>query len=211
MNIIYIHGLGSDANSTKGLQLEAYCKSYYPSINVIRPDLNNSPNMVFDYLTDLVTTGQKDAQTVLMGSSLGGYFSTLVSHETNCPALLLNPSTKPHISLQRFCENFDVNSQKNRAETIIHTTDGGWQISLADLDWFNAHQLTTINHLQKITAIIKKADELLDAKIATNFYQDHGAKVILQEGGNHQFTDFESQLPLVITEIQELIAKNEKN
>ncbi|WP_201534037.1 YqiA/YcfP family alpha/beta fold hydrolase [Psychrobacter ciconiae] len=207
MNIIYIHGLGSDANSTKGLQLEAYCKNFYPSAQVIRPDLNQSPDIVFDYLVSLVASHQKKAQTVLIGSSLGGYFATLVSSKTNCPALLLNPSTRPHISLQRFCDSYDINDRENRA-TIIHTTDGGWQISLADLDWFDGHRLSMLSDLKNITAIIKKSDELLDAKIATDFYLNHQAKVILQEGGDHQFTDFEEQLLLVMSEIQTLIVEN---
>lgn len=208
MNIIYVHGLGSDANSTKGLQLEAYCKNHRSDVKIIRPDLNQAPDIVFDYLTDLIITCQKDAKTVLVGSSLGGYFSTLVSNKTSCPALLLNPSTRPHISLQRFCDDSDINHQENRADAIVHTTDGGWQITLADLDWFDNHRLSALRNLNNITAIIKKGDELLDAQIAINFYQDHGAKVILQEGGNHQFTDFEAQLPFVLTEIQLLLSND---
>jgi len=48
VNIVYTHGLDSDANSTKGLLLERYCKEHCPDITVLRPDLNKSPAQVFD-------------------------------------------------------------------------------------------------------------------------------------------------------------------
>ena len=46
MNVIYIHGLESDANSTKGRLLENYCRQYHPDITVLRPDLNKTPDKV---------------------------------------------------------------------------------------------------------------------------------------------------------------------
>ena len=86
MNIVYVHGLDSDANSTKGLLLDQYCQKHHPEITVYRPDLNQSPEQVFSYLTELVTQLSNDSKVVLVGSSLGGYFSTLVSNETGCAA-----------------------------------------------------------------------------------------------------------------------------
>ena len=54
MNIIYIHGLDSDANSIKGSLLEEYCRQYDPDINVLRPDLNKTPDQVFDQMLSLI-------------------------------------------------------------------------------------------------------------------------------------------------------------
>ena len=136
MNIIYIHGLDSDANSTKGVLLEKYCQLYHPDISVYRPDLNSAPEQVFEQLVKLVTQLSRDAETVLIGSSLGVYFSTLVSNHTGCAALLLNPSTQPHITLQRFANELLANTD-NEDEAlnneILHTTAGGWNITHSDL------------------------------------------------------------------------------
>ncbi|MEJ6069737.1 hypothetical protein MT378_18485, partial [Psychrobacter sp. 16-Bac2893] len=95
MNLIYIHGLDSDANSTKGLLLEKYCQRHHPDINVLRPDLNKSPAQVCEQLLLLIEvlnngkdTEADSSNTVLIGSSLGGYFSTLISNHIGCPALL---------------------------------------------------------------------------------------------------------------------------
>ena len=208
MNIIYIHGLDSDANSTKGLLLEDYCDKHYPEIKVYRPDLNSAPKQVFEQLVKSVIELNKEDKTVLVGSSLGGYFSTLVSNYTGCPALLLNPSTQPHVTLQRFANELLLNSVENKIleNHILHTTAGGWNITPTDLQWFANHQLVSIDYPHKIAVVLKKGDELLNAELSKDFYQSHGATVTVQTGGDHRFTDFSEQLPMVISTLQRLLS-----
>ena len=208
MNIIYVHGLDSDANSTKGLLLEDYCDKHYPEIKVYRPDLNSAPKQVFEQLVKSVIELNKEDKTVLVGSSLGGYFSTLVSNYTGCPALLLNPSTQPHVTLQRFANELLLNSVENKIleNHIFHTTAGGWNITHADLQWFANHQLLSIDYPHKIAVVLKKGDELLNAELSKDFYQSHGATVTVQTGGDHRFTDFSEQLPMVISTLQRLLS-----
>ena len=208
MNIIYIHGLDSDANSTKGVLLEKYCQQYHPDISVYRPDLNSAPEQVFEQLVKLVTQLNRDAETVLIGSSLGGYFSTLVSNHTGCAALLLNPSTQPHITLQRFASELpstDSAESKTLNNEILHTTAGGWDITHADLQWFAAHPLGSINYPDKMAVFIKEGDELLNPYLSRDFYRGLDARVTLQEGGDHRFSDFDVQLPIVIDTLQRLL------
>lgn len=212
MNIIYIHGLDSDANSTKGILLESYCQQHHADINVYRPDLNSAPEQVFEQLVRLLTELNTEDKTVLIGSSLGGYFLTLVSNHTGCPTLLLNPSTQPHVTLQRFANELLLESDSGEDESeykvpenqILHTTAGGWDITPADLQWFADHQLVSINYPHKIAVLLKAGDELLNAELSKDFYQVHGVNVTLQAGGDHRFTDFGEQLPMVISTLQRL-------
>lgn len=216
MNLIYIHGLDSDANSTKGLLLEKYCQQHHPDIMVLRPDLNKSPAQVREQLLSLIEelNNSKDAEaqssnTVLVGSSLGGYFSTLISNQIGCPALLLNPSTQPHITLQRFSDS-SISTQDNNDESsdnnVLYTTAGGWHITPSDLQWFADHQLVSINYPNKIEVLLKEDDELLSAELSKDFYQTQGATVTVQAGGDHRFTDFGEQLPMVIDMLQRLLS-----
>ena len=217
MNVIYIHGLDSDANSTKGKLLEDYCRQYHSDINVLRPDLNKTPDKVFSQILSLIESLDnktikdselKSSNTVLVGSSLGGYFSTLISNHIGCPALLLNPSTQPHVTLQRFAKD---SAAKNNVEEedldsqIIHSTAGGWDITHADLQWFAAHQLSTINYPDKISVLIKEGDELLNPKLSKQFYKEQGVTVTMQAGGDHRFSDFGAQLPMVIEMLRNLL------
>ena len=213
MNLIYIHGLDSDANSTKGMLLEKYCQHHHPDINVLRPDLNKSPQDVFDKLISLVEEWGSDSKVVFVGSSLGGYFSTLVSNHTGCAALLLNPSTQPHVTLQRFAHDLLLNNDSDEGQgedelpknQILYTTAGGWDITSADLQWFADHQLSEIHYPKKIAVFIKEDDELLNPELSKAFYQQQGSTVILQAGGDHRFSDFGEQLPMVINMLQDLV------
>ncbi|WP_131669442.1 YqiA/YcfP family alpha/beta fold hydrolase [Psychrobacter pygoscelis] len=200
MKIIYVHGLDSSANSMKGLLLEQYCQHNHPDIEVIRPDLNAPPYDVFQTLVKLVSS---NTDTVLMGSSLGGYFSSLVSNHTGCPAILLNPSIQPHVSLQRFLKG---QNPDNKA-SIIYQTAGGWHMSLAHLQWFAEHQLTQVDHPKRLLVLIKAGDELLNPQIATDFYRSQGVEVILQPNGDHRMTDFELQLPILMQKLPVLSAQ----
>ena len=214
MDIIYIHGLDSDANSTKGMLLETYCQQHDADITVYRPDLNSAPEQVFEQLVKLVTELNREAKTVLVGSSLGGYFSTLISNHTGCPALLLNPSTQPHVTLQRFANELLLESNSGEDESeykvpenqILHTTAGGWNITPADLQWFADHQLVSIDYPHKIAVLLKEGDELLNPELSKDFYQAHGVTVTVQTGGDHRFTDFGEQLPIVISMLQRLLS-----
>ncbi|WLP94475.1 YqiA/YcfP family alpha/beta fold hydrolase [Psychrobacter sp. M13] len=207
MNLIYIHGLDSDANSTKGLLLDEYCQQHHPDISVHRPDLNQPPQVVFDKLVHLVEELGKGSKVVLVGSSLGGYFATLVSNQTGCPALLINPSTQPHITLQRFdADKGEANALKTDSyqDRVLHTTDGGWALTKADLQWFTRHTLSTVENPSDVEVMIKKGDELLDANLSAAFYRQQGATVTLQAGGDHRFSDFEAHLPQLLEILKQL-------
>jgi len=215
VNLIYIHGLDSDANSTKGLLLEKYCQRHHPDINVLRPDLNKSPAQVCEQLLLLIEvlnngkdTEADSSNTVLIGSSLGGYFSTLISNHIGCPALLLNPSTQPHITLQRFYNTSISNRDSSDGlpnNKVLHTTAGGWNITPSDLQWFADHQLLAVNYPDKVAVLLKKGDELLNSELSKAFYQSQGASVAVQAGGDHRFSDFGEQLPKVIDMLQQLL------
>ena len=220
MNIIYIHGLDSDANSIKGSLLEEYCRQYDPDIKVLRPDLNKTPDQVFDQMLSLIDSvaskNSHDQNTVLVGSSLGGYFATLLSNHTGCPALLLNPSIQPHQTLQRFKYSTETETEteddgakdestNDEASEVLYTTLGGWRITNADLRWFACHQLSSLNYPKKVVALIKEGDELLNSSLSANFYREQGATVNMQKGGDHRFSDFKTQLPKVIEVIQQLV------
>ena len=217
MNLIYIHGLDSDANSTKGVLLEKYCQLHHPDINVLRPDLNKTPAQVCEQLLSLIkalnnSEDRKSADkqtelsnTVLIGSSLGGYFSILISNQIGCPVLLLNPSTQPHITLQRFSNQSAYSLNESSTSKVLHTTAGGWSIMPADLQWFADNQLLSVNYPDKVAVLLKEGDELLNSELSRDFYQGHGASVTVQEGGDHRFSDFDEQLPMVMNILQSLV------
>ena len=112
------------------------------------------------------------------------------------------------MTLQRFANELLLESVEDKIldNHILHTTAGGWNITPADLQWFANHQLLSIDYPHKIAVLLKKGDELLNAELSKDFYQSHGATVTVQTGGDHRFTDFSEQLPMVISTLQRLLS-----
>jgi uncharacterized protein family (UPF0227) family protein len=191
MTIIYLHGLDSGPNANKAIITASHAKEY--GIDTLRPNLNCPPDDVVDKLLRLI---QKNPNAVLVGSSLGGYFATLMSDMTGMPALLLNPSIRPDLSFVRFLKgNFD--RQLLTDDAIIYTTTGGWQIRHGDLAWFEKHRLTVKNP-HKIRVLLKMGDELLDAHATKVFFESRGADVLAQDGGDHRMSDYDKQVGRVV-------------
>lgn len=198
MTIIYLHGLDADPNANKAIITAEYAKSL--GIDTIRPNLNCPPNEVVTKLLGLL---KDNPNAVFVGSSLGGYFATLLSDLTGAPAVLLNPSIRPDVSFTRFLsDNFA--GQALVDDTIIYTTTGGWTIKFADLAWFEQHRLT-IKNPNKIKVLLKIGDELLDAHATRAFYEAKGVEVLAQEGGDHRMSDYDSQVAQVMAWVQAML------
>ncbi|MGP4847869.1 YqiA/YcfP family alpha/beta fold hydrolase, partial [Marinobacter sp. 1Y8] len=97
------------------------------------------------------------------------------------------------------------NLNESSTSKVLHTTAGGWSIMPADLQWFADHQLLSVNYPNKVAVLLKEGDELLSSELSKAFYQGQGASVTVQEGGDHRFSDFDEQLPMVMNILQSLV------
>ncbi len=189
--LIYLHGLDSDPNATKALLTAQYAQKL--GIDVIRPNLNCPPDEVISTITPLL-----DNNSVLIGSSLGGYFANLLSDMTGVPCVLLNPSIRPDLSFQRF---LDDNAQTPKItpsdDTVIYTTKGGWAIVYQDLGWFEKHKIR-VAHPNKVGVWLQLGDELLDAKASEAFYLTKNASVLTHAGGDHRISDYADHVAKVV-------------
>lgn len=191
MQIIYVHGLHSGAQSLKGNLLRDYCAAHYPEITFQSPDLNHQPEQVMQILRNLIA---KDKDTVLVGSSLGGFFSTLLHDEQGVRVVLLNPSVKPYETLLRFFpENWQDLPDNYPAKDEKATT---WLMTLGDLRWFATHQPKQIRQPEKVRVLLQTGDELLDYREAVAYYQ--GCDVQVEEGGDHRMSDFADKVSGVV-------------
>ena len=191
MTIIYLHGLDADPNANKAVITANHAKAL--GIDTLRPDLNCPPD---DVVAKILALIQDNPNAVLVGSSLGGYFATLLSDMTGTPAVLLNPSIRPDLSFTRFLtDNFD--GQTLADDAVIYTTTGGWQICYGDLAWFEKHRLT-VKNADKIKVLLKMGDELLDAHATQAFFESCGADIVAQDGGDHRMSDYGEEVRLVL-------------
>lgn len=193
MQIIYIHGLNSDHTAEKGKILDEFCQKHFPQIKVHRPNLNHSSDQVEKLLKDLIA---KDEQTGLVGSSLGGFFATLMANEIGKKAVLLNPSMNPHESLKRFFPEEGKTFDELPNDFTAMTTEGGWQMTKSDIVWLEKHHQSKAKHPENIMLIVKKGDELLDYQESVNYFSQDGnqSHIIIEDGGDHRMSDYDTKL-----------------
>lgn len=191
MQLIYIHGLNSDAQSVKGQWLADWCAIHRPEITVLRPDLNHPPEQVMLVLRDLIA---QHPQTALVGSSLGGFFATACVAQTGVRAVLVNPSVTPFRSMLRYFADTD------EANTVGHVTDGGWQIRKGDLDQLFALYRPVPLYPERLLVLLKQGDEVLDYRVAEAHYGQANAQspMLIEAGGDHFMHDMADKIPLMI-------------
>ncbi|XID74861.1 YqiA/YcfP family alpha/beta fold hydrolase [Alkanindiges sp. WGS2144] len=187
MQLIYIHGLNSDAMSVKGQMLEDWCKANRPEIKVQRPDLNMPPKQVMQWLQDAI---ESDPHTGLVGSSLGGFYATACVAKHAVKAVLVNPSVRPFERFKRFFANGEAE----------YCTETGWLVTPDQLDDLQALFFPVPPYPDRILVLLKQGDEVLDYREAENYFsQDHAqSALIIEPGGDHFMSDMDTKIPLMI-------------
>jgi len=181
--IIYLHGFASCGVGNKSSEL----KRYFGEGNVISPDLPACPMDALSMIENLIKL--EDIQLII-GSSLGGYYATLMAEKFQKNAVLLNPSTQPWETLAPY-----VGWQKRFCDEEVFEFKS---IYLEQLKSFEI-RLENGNYL----VLLQSKDEVLDYTKAQSLYSQH--RVIVEYGGNHRFEniyDYMSMIENVYKEIK---------
>lgn len=99
--LCYIHGFLSGPNAAKATALRAYIEAHQQELSQLQfdsPDFPEEPEPAFNTLRQFIRdckSRQPEHRIVLVGSSMGGFFSSLLGAEFNCKMVLLNPCTHP--------------------------------------------------------------------------------------------------------------------
>ncbi len=101
LTLCYIHGFLSGPTAAKARALQGYLQSQGASLGDIKfeaPDFPDTPQEAYAALRAWLRAlkeREPERAVVLVGSSMGGFFSTLLGAEFNCKMVLLNPCTSP--------------------------------------------------------------------------------------------------------------------
>lgn len=86
--VVYIHGFNSSELSFKATEFGVYMRG--KPERYITPRLHFDPRVALAQLDSII-----DSDTVLLGSSLGGYYATYFSQLKGCKAVVINPAVRP--------------------------------------------------------------------------------------------------------------------
>lgn len=187
--LIYLHGFNSSSRSVKAQQLRQHFQQAGRESEFLCPDLPHRPAQAIQLLDDMLDEllAQHDQQEVLlMGSSLGGWYATVLAERHNVRAVLLNPAVRPHRLLE-----VALGEQTNYSNGQRYT------FTREHLDELVALDLTALQHPERLLVLLETGDQTLDYREAERFYA--ASRRIIEPGGNHACQSFLTHLPTLLS------------
>ncbi len=184
-HLLYLHGFRSSPQSVKARIMASRIAAQHPPVHWWCPALPPSPREAMA----LVLQGIADwsqASMAVVGSSLGGFYATVVAQRTGCRAVLLNPAVDPARDLARHIGE----------HTLWHEPQERFFFRPEFVPELRALQVGELNRPERYLAVIAKGDEVLDWREMQARYS--GARIQLLEGGDHGLSDFDRHLPGVM-------------
>ena len=182
--IVYIHGFNSSPASHKSNQLRERLAALGRSAEFVCPALPHWPKQAMAALEREI--GRVPAEEVtLVGSSLGGFYATVLTEQTGVRSVLVNPAITPQEGLRTY-----LGPQKNLYSGEEYTLTAEHLAQLADL------HVPKPARLDRYLLMHTTGDELLDWRIAADHY--HGSRKVIVQGSDHGFREFGDYLDIVL-------------
>ena len=175
-HLLYLHGFRSSPLSTKARETAAWVQARHPAVHWWCPQLPPSPRDAMALIDRGTADWPRDA-TAVIGSSLGGFYASVLAERIGCPAVLLNPAVAPARDLARHV-----------GETTAFHSDERFFFEPCFIAQLAAITPAAITRPERFFAIIAKGDEVLDWREMSARYA--GCRIKLLDGGDHALTDY---------------------
>jgi len=180
-HLLYLHGFRSSPQSMKARKVADWVRLNRPDLEWWCPQLPPSPKEAMQRVADRIADWPRDRMAVI-GSSLGGFYASVVAEHMQCPAVLLNPAVEPARDLAKFI-----------GETTAWHSDEKFFFREEFVDELRGLRPEKITRPDRYFAIIAKGDEVLDWREMSSRYE--GCRIKLLEGGDHALSDFDDHWP----------------
>jgi predicted esterase YcpF (UPF0227 family) len=179
--IVYLHGFVSSPLSKKAAMLGDYLKNIVSGIDYRVPALADRPARA------IVQAGQAceaiaPADLTIVGSSLGGFYATVLAERLGCRAALLNPAVNPHEHFGRY-----LGAQRN-----LYTGEE-FILGPGHIDDLESLAPARISRPERYWLFVETGDVVLDYREAVAFYR--GALQTVVRGGDHTLVSFPEHVP----------------
>jgi len=185
--LVYLHGFRSSPRSSKAVMTGEAIKLLSTPENPIEwfcPQLLASPKESMDMVTAHIDRSKAD-RMIVIGSSLGGFYTNYLVEKYGCKGVVLNPAVRaarelaPHVGMM-----------------TSYDSDEPFDFKPEYIDELKELQIEKISQPNRYFLIAAKGDELLDWREMVEFYAG-GAQLVL-EGSDHGIADYADYLPKVI-------------
>lgn len=184
--LLYLHGFNSSPESHKAQVLHDHMNRTGLGDRIDIPEIPPVPADAIELLQQHAEEIIKHYELSLAGSSLGGFYATWLAEKYNCPAVLINPAVKPHELLIKYL-----------GENTNYYTAESWVLDETHIKQFRELYIDKVSNPQKYLLMLQTGDETLDYRQAIRKYA--GSPSIVEQGGSHEFSEFERHLDKILT------------
>ena len=181
---MYLHGFISSPRSKKAVTLGDYVRNYAPELDYRVPALHHRPAQAIGQAVEACRDVRTDDLT-LIGSSLGGFYATVLAERLGCRAALLNPAVHPHRHFERYLG----------PQTNLYTGES-FVLTREHVDELRAMDPPAITRPERYWLFVETGDEVLDYRDAVAYYA--GALQDVVRGGDHALVSFPERIPDIV-------------
>ncbi len=182
-HLLYLHGFRSSPQSSKARWMADWVARQRPDLVWACPQLPPSPAEALAQIRAL-THGWPAATSGVIGSSLGGFYATIVAEAAGWRAAVMNPAVDPARDLAAHIGR----------QTMFHAAGESFDFRAEHVDELAAMAPPRpLARPGNILALIAKGDEVLDWREMTARYAFGPLKLIA--GSDHGLSDFERHAP----------------
>ena len=184
-HLLYLHGFRSSPKSFKAERLRSWLATHRPTLHWWCPQLPPSPREAMAQVLEGIADWPRERMAVV-GSSLGGFYASVVAEHTGCAAVVMNPAVDPARDLAAYIGE----------HTAFHDASQRFFFHAEFVSELAALAPAQFTHPERTLAIIAKGDELLSWHEMAARYA--GATQRLIEGSDHALSDFDQHLPSLL-------------
>jgi uncharacterized protein len=148
------------------------------------PALHHRPARAIGEI-EVACAGVDAAELTLVGSSLGGFYATVMAERLGCRAALLNPAVHPQRHFERY-----LGPQQN-----LYTGEA-FTLTREHIEELAAMDPVAITRPQRYWLFVETGDEVLDYREAVRYYA--GALQEVVRGGDHSLASFPEYIPEIV-------------
>ena len=182
--IVYLHGFISSPRSKKAVMLGDYLRRCVSGLDYVVPEMHHRPPRAIEQVEAACRDIPANDLT-LIGSSLGGFYATVMAERLGCRAALLNPAVHPQHHFTKY-----LGTQRNMY------TGESFELTMMHVEELGALDPHRITRPERYWLFVETGDEVLDYREAVEFYA--GAVQEVVRGGDHTLVSFPERIPDIV-------------
>ncbi len=184
-HLLYLHGFRSSPLSFKARFMADWLARNRPDVHWWCPQLPPSPREAMELVFAEIGRWPPERMGVI-GSSLGGFYATVVAERVGCRAVLLNPAVNPARDLAGYIGDL----------TSFHDPDDHFYFKPEYVTQLRVLTPRVVTHPERYLPVIAKGDEVLDWREMSARYDSSPMRLL--DGGDHALTHFDDELPHIL-------------